>query len=77
MQVTEKYIAEVIDNIDDDKEGKIKVFVEELMQGITDKELYPMARQETSFNADIPEIGDLIWVYFTDQIFNRNIYCCM
>lgn len=74
------FIAKCINNNDPDKEGKIKIYIESLMWGITDETLYPWARPKTrgiggsdTFGISfIPENETLVWIEFEDEIYWRN-----
>jgi hypothetical protein len=75
-----RYIAKVIENNDSDIEGKIQIYIESLMWGITDTNLYPWARpisrgvggSGTFGVSSIPEKDSLVWVEFEDEIYWRN-----
>ena len=63
-----KYIAEVLDNNDPDQTGKVQIYIESLMWGFTDtSNSCPWAKQDRELTSDIPETGDMIWVYFFDE----------
>ncbi|HRR19541.1 MAG TPA: hypothetical protein P5332_10880 [Ignavibacteriales bacterium] len=68
-----RYIAKVVDNKDLEQEGKVQIYIEHLMNGFK-VEHYPWARQDREWTSFIPEIGDLVWVYFTDQEFFKKPY---
>lgn len=72
-----KYIAKVIDNNDENKGGRVQVYIEELHHDIS-SDLYPWVRQDREFTSFIPEVDDLVWVYFQDEVFFRQstgFYC--
>jgi len=69
----EIYIAEVINNVDTSSEGRVQIFVKELHYGVNPT-LYPWARQDRPWTSDIPEIGELVYVYFLDKINFKKPY---
>lgn len=68
-----EYIAKVIDNDDEDKEGKVQIYIEALMHGFKPSD-YPWARQDKGATSAIPEKDDMIWVYYEDEVNYRNPY---
>ncbi len=58
--------AKVIDNNDPEKKGRVKIYIEWLMEGIPASD-YPWAYQDREFTSYIPEINDMVWVYFENE----------
>ena len=67
------YMADVIKNNDTDQEGKIQIYIPELMDGFKTTD-YPWARQDKEWSSDIPEVGDVVWVYFADPEYFKKPY---
>lgn len=74
--------AEVIDNNDPDKAGRVKIKIPTLHARVDDENL-PWAKQKTLFSggsnsygsSTIPEIGSLVWVQFdNDKDFLKPFY---
>jgi hypothetical protein len=71
---SKKYLAEVIDNDDSLKLGRVKIFIEHIMVD-WNKQLLPWAFQYTSMGGSsstygssfIPEKGSKVWVWFEDD----------
>ena len=67
--------AEVIDNNDPDKAGRVKIKIPTLHARILDKDNLPWAKQKSLFSggsdsygsSTIPEIGSLVWVQFDND----------
>jgi len=68
-----RYIGKVIDNNDPDLEGKCQIYVEHLMSGFQPSQ-YQWFKQDREFTSNIPEINDLVWAYFEDELASRQGY---
>jgi len=68
-----EYYAQVVDNNDSQKKGRIKIRVPELHWGIIDTDL-PYAKQDKEFSSFIPEIGEVIVVYSVDRFYKKWFY---
>jgi hypothetical protein len=62
--------AKVIDNNDPDKQGKVQIYIEPLMLDVQPS-LYPWANADREFTSNIPEINDIVWVWFENE---RDFY---
>jgi hypothetical protein len=71
--MSKNYIAEIKDNNDPDKEGKVQIYIPELHYGFQSSQ-YPWARQDREFTSDIPEINDLVWIYFEDKEYFKKAF---
>lgn len=77
--MAKEYIAQVMNNDsqqhpDAQKDGRVQIYIPELHYGFqTDQ--YPWARQDRNFSSNIPEVDDLVWVYFHDEVlFKKPFY---
>ena len=68
-----RYIAKVIDNNNTAKDGRIQIYIEHMHHDLN-KNTYPWAKQDRQFSSFIPEIDDLVWVYFLEEKFHRQAY---
>lgn len=75
MEITNKYIAKIIDNNDTDQEGKCQIYIEELHHDLN-VDQYPWARQDREWTSFIPEKDDLVWVYFVEDRYHKKAYYC-
>jgi hypothetical protein len=75
------YVAEIVDNNDTDKEGKVQIKILPEMKDFGQDD-YPWARQAKSFSGGsnsygiscIPETNSKVWIYFEDEINFRNAF---
>lgn len=63
-----RYIAKVIKNNDSEKKGRVQIYIPELMKDLQPS-LYPWAYSDLNFTSNIPNIGDMVWVWFEDEEF--------
>ena len=66
-----KFIAEIIDNVDPNENGKCQIYCEFLHHDLQPSQ-YPWAKMDRGWTSDIPEIGDKVWVWFADEKFYRK-----
>jgi hypothetical protein len=68
------YIAEVLDNNDPDKKGKVQIYCAPIHHNIkkNSSDLLPWAQSATWETSWIPEVGDLIYIFFEKEEFYKN-----
>jgi hypothetical protein len=74
MVITQKFIGKVIKNNDTNKKGRVQVDIPEVFIGKIGNDKLPWAKQDRSVSSDIPEVNDLVWCYWHDEINFRNLY---
>jgi hypothetical protein len=65
------YIAEIRDNNDPNKKGKVQIYCAPIHHDIKTK-LLPWAQSASSFTQKIPNIGEYWWVFFEKEEFYQN-----
>lgn len=72
--MSNKFIAECINNNDPLKQGRICIFIPYLMENFS-SDHYPWAYPDREWSSNIPEIGEKIWVFFEEEkYFKKPFY---
>jgi len=68
------YIAEVLDNDDPDKKGRVQIYCAPIHHNIKEKakDLLPWAQSASAFTSMIPEIGQFVWFWFEKEEHYKN-----
>jgi hypothetical protein len=61
-----KYIAEVIDNVDPLTQGRVQIYIPHLMENFN-QDHYPWSYPDREGSSNIPEIGDKVWCWFEEE----------
>jgi len=68
------YIAEVLNNNDADKKGRVQIYCAPIHHNIKNKaaNLLPWAQSASCFTSNIPAVGSFVWIWFEKEEFYQN-----